>query len=259
MSTHERAHHDDANNVTYQRCQFAYEFAKPLIQGKKVLDVGCGLAYGTALMAGSASTITGIDYDAVTVEANKKSYGKIVNLDFKQAVIPPLPFEDNSFDIITAFQFIEHIKPRKEFIKECLRVLRPGGSFLVTTPNVKMSLARNPFHVHEYTFDEMRDEVSSVTNNFELCGLNGNERVNKYYFENGKFVRMILRFDIFKMHKWLPSAWLSAPYNWITSLMRNKLKEKVDQTTDITTKDFAIQKDDLDKCWDIYLIAKKGN
>ena len=259
MSTHERAHHDAANNVTYQRCQFAYEFAKPLIQGKKVLDVGCGLAYGTALMAGLASTITGIDYDPGTIEANTKSYGKIVNLDFKQVVIPPLPFDNNSFDIITAFQFIEHIKPRKEFIKECLRVLRPGGSLLITTPNVKMSMARNPFHVHEYTFDEMRDEVSSLTNNFELCGLNGNEQVNKYYAENGKFVRMILRFDIFKMHQWLPSAWLSAPYNWITSLMRNKLKEKVDQTTDITTKDFVIQKADLDKCWDIYLIAMKSN
>lgn len=171
----------------------------------------------------------------------------------------PLPFEDGSFDIITAFQFIEHIKPRKEFIKECLRVLKPGGSLLVTTPNVKKSLARNPFHVHEYTFDEMKKEVSDLTRDFDLRGLNGNQTVNKYYEENGKFVRMILRFDIFKMHKWLPSAWLSKPYNWITSLMRNKLKEKVDQTTGITTKDFFIQNDKLDECWDIYLIARKPN
>ena len=135
MSSHERAHHDDSNNVTYQRCQFAYEFAKPLIEGKKVLDVGCGLAYGTALMAGSAASITGIDYDQSTVDENVKNYGKIVNLDFKRGVIPPLPFEDKSFDIITAFQFIEHIAPRKEFLKECIRVLKPGGKVLVTTPN----------------------------------------------------------------------------------------------------------------------------
>jgi ubiquinone/menaquinone biosynthesis C-methylase UbiE len=257
MSSHERAHHDDSNNVTYQRCQFAYEFAKPLIEGKKVLDVGCGLAYGTALMAGSASTITGIDYDQSTVDENIKNYGKIVNLDFKRGVIPPLPFEDKSFDIITAFQFIEHIEKRKEFLKECIRVLKPGGKMLVTTPNVKKSLARNPFHIHEYTFDEIKGEISSLTNSFELCGLNGNERVNKYYEENGKFVRMILKFDILKMHRWLPSAWLSKPYNWITSLMRNKLKEKVDTTTDITTKDFFIQTEKLDECWDIYLIASK--
>jgi ubiquinone/menaquinone biosynthesis C-methylase UbiE len=257
MSSHERAHHDEANNVTYQRCQFAYEFAKPFITGKKVLDVGCGLAYGTALMAGSATSITGIDYDQQTVEDNIKRYHAIKNLDFKQAVIPPLPFPDAGFDVITAFQFIEHIGPRKEFVKECLRVLKPGGSLLVTTPNAKKSLARNPFHVHEYTFDEMQKEVSSLTTKFELRGLNGNERVNKYYEENGKFVRMILRFDILKMHRWLPSALLSKPYNWITSLMRNKLKEKVDQTTDISTKDFFVQNDNLDNCWDIYLIANK--
>ncbi|MFN8166464.1 MAG: hypothetical protein U0X76_09945 [Bacteroidia bacterium] len=73
-------------------------------------------------------------------------------------------------------------------MKECLRVLKPGGKVLITTPNVKKSLARNPFHVHEYTFDEIKGEISSLTPNFNLKGLNGNEVVNKYYAENGKFV-----------------------------------------------------------------------
>lgn len=258
MSSHERAHHDEANNVTYQRCQFAYEYAKPFITGKTVLDVGCGLAYGTVFMAEFASQITGIDYDHNTIESNTLKYSSIGNLDFKQSVLPPLPFADQKYDVITAFQFIEHIEPRKEFIKECLRVLKLGGILLVTTPNVKKSLARNPFHVHEYSFDEMKKEVSSFTGNFELKGLNGNETVNKYYEENGKFVRMILRFDVLKMHRWLPSAWLSRPYNWITSLMRNKLKEKVDQTTHITTSDFFLQNQRLDECWDIYLIARRS-
>ena len=156
MSSHERAQQDEANNVTYQRCQFAYEFAKPFITGKKVLDVGCGLAYGTALMAQSASTITGVDYDSQTVEDDSKRYNSISNLDFRHSLIPPLPFADQVYDVITAFQFIEHIEPRKEFIQECLRVLKPGGSLLLTTPNAKKSLARNPFHIHEYTFEEMK-------------------------------------------------------------------------------------------------------
>jgi protein-L-isoaspartate O-methyltransferase len=76
MSSHERAHHDDSNNVTYQRCQLLMNLRSQLIEGKKVLDVGCGLAYGTALMAGSASTITGIDYDQSTVDENIKNYGR---------------------------------------------------------------------------------------------------------------------------------------------------------------------------------------
>lgn len=258
MSSHERAQHDEANNVTYQRCQFAYEFARPFIMGKKVLDVGCGNAYGTALMADLAAEITGLDYDESTIQSNRNQYAGIKNLSFERAVIPPLPLPDSSFDVITSFQFIEHIHERPEFIRECLRVLRPGGKVLITTPNNKMSLARNPFHVHEYTFDEMRKEVGGITSTFELQGLNGNDRVNKYYEENGKFVRMILKWDVFKLHQRLPSAWLTKPYNLVTNLMRNKLKEKVTTTTDIGTKDFHLQTSNLDKCWDIYLIATKG-
>lgn len=257
MSTHERAHQDEANNVTYQRCQFAYEFALPWIEGKDVLDVGCGNAYGTALMAAKARSIQGLDYDSETVAQNQQRYASITTLSFKQGAVPPLPFPDSTFDVVTAFQFIEHIEARQEFLRECLRVLRPGGRVLVTTPNVKKSLARNPFHVHEYTFDEMRSEVAPLTSSFELKGLNGNDRVNTYYAENGKFVRMILRFDVLGLHKRLPASWLTAPYNFITNLMRRQLKDKVSTTTDITTKDFFLQDQNLDATWDIYLLAEK--
>nr|MBP9120875.1 hypothetical protein [Ignavibacterium sp.] len=119
-------------------------------------------------------------------------------------------------------------------------------------------LARNPFHVHEYTFDEIKGEISSLTGGYALQGLNGNTVVNTYYEENGKFVRMILKWDIFKLHQKLPSAWLAKPYNLITNMMRNKLKEKVDTTTQITTKDFFLQREKLDDCWDIYLEASKN-
>jgi ubiquinone/menaquinone biosynthesis C-methylase UbiE len=257
MSSHERAHDDDSNNVTYQRCQFAYEFALPVIKGKKVLDVGCGNAYGTAMMASSAGQITGIDYDASTVNENRERYKEVKNLDFVQGAVPPLSLPDSSYDVVTAFQFIEHIQHRKEFIKECMRVLKPGGMLMVTTPNIKKSLARNPFHVHEYTFDEMKKEVSGIPSGFELQGLKGNDKVNRYYEENGKFVRMILKWDVLGLHKRLPASWLTAPYNLVTSLMRNKLKEKVSSTTDIGTKDFFLDKNALDEAWDIYLIARK--
>lgn len=259
MSSHERAHRDESNNVTYQRCQFAYEYAKPIISGKKVMDIGCGLAYGTDFMSEFAQDITGVDYDQETVNENIEAYKAKSNLHFKKGVVPPIEAEDNSYDVVTAFQFIEHIKPRKEFLRDALRVLKPGGKLMVTTPNAKRSLARNPFHVHEYTFDEMRNELKDMPAEIELLGLKGNDAVNNYYFENSKFVRSILKWDFLGLHKKLPSSWLTGPYNWITSLMRNKLKEKVDDSTHITSKDFFLEKDNLDDAWDIYLIAtKKG-
>ncbi|NNM15737.1 MAG: class I SAM-dependent methyltransferase [Bacteroidia bacterium] len=258
MSSHERALRDASNNVTYQRCQFAYEYAKPIISGKNVMDIGCGLAYGTEYMAEAANDITGVDYDQETVNTNKEEYKEVKNLHFKRGVVPPLDAEDNSVDVITAFQFIEHIKPRKEFIKDALRVLKPGGKLMVTTPNALKSLARNPFHVHEYTFDEMRQELSDMPADIELLGLKGNDTVNNYYHENSKFVRSILKWDFLGLHKKLPSSWLTGPYNWVTSIMRNKLKDKVDNSTHITSKDFHLDKDNLDEAWDIYLIATKN-
>jgi len=258
MSSHERALKDDVNNVIYQRCQYAYEWCIPFITGKKVLDTGCGLGYGAAYMAHYAKEITGIDYDKETIESDRKQYAEIKNLDFVHGSIPPLPFPDGTFDVVTSYQFIEHIHPRKEFIKECLRVLKPGGKALITTPNIKRSLARNPFHVHEYTFEEMNKEVSLYNNNFVLLGLNANERTRKYYEENGKFVRKILKWDILGLHKILPSKILFIPYNWITSMMRKQLKEQVSDAASITTKDFFIQKDNLDDCWDIYVVAEKN-
>ncbi len=256
-SSHERADDHISNNVTYQRCLYAYEYALPLVKGKDVVDVGCGLAYGTALMAREAAHITGLDYDPATIEANKHQYRNVTNMSFKASQVPPLNMPDSSADVITAFQFIEHIEKRKEFVADCLRVLRPGGKLIVTTPNAKKSLARNPFHVHEYTFAEMQEEMSALTPHIALQGLQGNEVVNNYYAENGKWVRSILKWDVLKLHTLIPAKLLTGPYNWITSLMRRNLMEKVDTTTDITTSDFNLQSNDLDETWDIYAIIGK--
>lgn len=260
MSSHERAGNEAFNNVTYQRCQFAYEYALSTIEGKSVIDIGCGNAYGTAFMASKCTEIKGLDYSLETVNQNIEQYKDITNLSFKQCTIPPINLPDASVDVVTAFQFIEHIKPRKEFLKEVYRILKPGGVLLLTTPNVKTSLARNPFHVHEYTFAEMDREVKSIFDSFELRGLQGNEHVNTYYQENGKWVRRILKWDILGLHKILPASLLTKPYDLITNLMRKKLMDQVDNTLKITTKDFFLIETNLDSAWDIYLTAKKvGN
>ena len=80
----------------------------------------------------------------------------------------------------------------------------------------KKSLARNPFRVHEYTFDEMRsgDRFRSRSSS-SWKGLNGNEKVNTYYAENGA----VRAHDPALRHlpdcKILPASLLTAPYNLI--------------------------------------------
>lgn len=245
------------NNVIHQRSMFAYEHAKSLIVGKDALDLGCGLAYGTSLMAENAKTLIGLDYDSEVVQHNSAKYASISQLSFKAAPVPPIPFPDNTFDFVTSFQFIEHLHERLKLIQEIKRVLKPGGMMMLTTPNILKSNARNPFHVHEYTFAEMRQEVASVFNEFTLKGLKGNEKINRYMEENGKWVRQILQFDILGLHKRIPASWLIVPYNFMTRLMRKKLATQNTDTAQITTADYFLSENQLDTAYDIYVFASK--
>ena len=258
MSSHERASRDEINNVTYQRCQFAYEYALDHVKGKKVLDLGCGLAYGTAQMATAASDVTAVDYDAETISSNQQHYKSQGNLKFIQGAVPPLPFADDSFEVVTMFQFIEHIRERKKLLEECKRVLKNNGTLIVTTPNAIKSFAPNPFHIHEYTFEEMKTEIQNIFPSFELKALKGNETVNNYYRENEKFVRKIMKWDFLKLHEIIPASLLMKPYNFVTTLMRKALKKNVSDTVSISTSDFLLEGSSLSEGWDIYVLAKKS-
>ncbi len=259
IADYERPANIDYNNVTYQRCQFAYDhFAIPYIIGKKVLDVGCGHGFGTAELAKHALEVTGVDYSARTIEANNARYAKAFpNLRFIQNRVPQLNFPDESFDVVTSFQFIEHLEARTEFVRETYRVLKPNGVLLLSTPNVKRSLARNPFHIHEYTFDEMKAEIGNIFKSVELFGLAGNEKVEAYYQKNAEWVRRVLKWDIFGLHKILPASLLVKPYNFITNLMRKDLNKKVPASPSITSNDFYLRNTDLDTTLDIFVVAKK--
>lgn len=257
MFDRERPSFEESNNVTVQRCFFAYEFARDFIQDKKTADIGCADGYGTQYLADYTNETIGIDYSESTIEIARKKHFNKKNLTFKSGIVPPIPLENESVDVLTAFQFIEHIHQRAEFMKDVMRVLKPGGVFICTTPNIKMSIARNPFHVHEYTFEEMKNEAAKIFGSIDLMGLQGNQKANKYYEENSKWAKKILRLDPLGIHKLLPATWLEIPYNFLTSLMRKNLKDKNNDTLQITTKDFFLTHDELDKTWDIYLVAKK--
>ncbi|MFI5221597.1 MAG: class I SAM-dependent methyltransferase [Bacteroidia bacterium] len=258
MHDRERPSFEDSNNVTVQRCFFAYEFARDFIRDKDTADIGCADGYGTTYLADYTRSTVGVDYSEATIREAERKHAHKKNLSFKAGRVPPIPLEDNSKDVVTAFQFIEHIENRIGFIEDVFRVLKPGGVFICTTPNVKMSIARNPFHVHEYTFDEMKNEIASVFGDFEMQGLQGNEKVNKYYEENSRWAKKILMFDPLGIHKMIPASWLIRPYNFLTSLMRNDLKKNNLDTLHITSKDFFLTKERLDFTWDIFVVARKS-
>ena len=87
---------------------------------------------------------------------------------FDQASCGSLPDPDGSFDLVVAFEVIEHLEDWREFLLQVRRVLAPNGQFIVSTPNKlyytesRGQEGTNPFHVHEFDFAEFRGELKSV-------------------------------------------------------------------------------------------------
>jgi len=141
-----------------------YMFAARLASGKRVLDAGCGAGYGSAEMARTALRVVGIDRAAEAIAFAREHY-QAPNLEFQKASCGSLPFPNASFDLVAAFEIIEHLDGWREFLLEVRRVLAPAGQFLVSTPNrlyyteSRGSKGANPFHVHEFDCDEFRREL----------------------------------------------------------------------------------------------------
>jgi SAM-dependent methyltransferase len=144
-----------------------YTFAARLARGKRVLDAGCGAGYGSAALAQVAESVTGVDVAADAVEHARTNY-QAANLTFEHASVTQLPFPDGTFDLIAAFEVIEHLEDWRGFLAEAGRALAPGGQLIVSTPNKlyytesRGTQGPNPFHVHEFEFEEFAGELKAV-------------------------------------------------------------------------------------------------
>ena len=251
LHTAERVSRTDASdNYVFQRSILAYHYAAGLVSGD-VLEIGTGMGYGIDVIAPSATSYTTIDkscaYDASLPE----------NARFQQMEVPPISFPDESFDYVISFQVIEHIKRDKDFVKEVSRVLRKGGKFIVSTPNAPMSLTRNPWHIREYTEQQLRDLLASDFSSIEAYGVNGNEKIMQYYEQNRRSVERIMRFDILDLQHRLPRWILQIPYDVMNRLNRRRLLENNNELTrSIKMEDYSIG-EISPQSFDLYYIATK--
>lgn len=243
-----------SDNPIHQRLLKAYYLAEDFVKGD-LLEIGCGEGRGIALLKDKSSSYTAIDKIASVLGALKEKYNDVT---FIQDNIPPFSkVESNSYDVVISFQVIEHIKKDRQFLEEIHRVLKPGGKALLTTPNIKMTLTRNPWHIREYTADQLEKLAKEIFPKVEMKGVGGNEKVMKYYEMNKKSVRKITRFDIFNLQYRLPASLLRIPYDLLNRMNRNKLKDSNDSlVNEIHHSDYLLT-DDADKALDLFLIVEK--
>jgi len=108
-----------------------------------LLDVGCGGGRFLNRMQKRGWQVEGSDFDEQATQKVTSRYGIKTHVgDLSQCALP-----SNSFDAITMSQTIEHLYTPEATIRECLRILKPGGLLVMTTPNVN-SIAAAEFGVH---------------------------------------------------------------------------------------------------------------
>ena len=249
ITTAERVSREASDNFVFQRSLLAYYAAAERIAGD-VLEIGTGSGYGIEVIAPHAARFVTVDKHRPEIDLG--------GVEFREMTVPPLAFANASFDCVISFQVIEHIVRDHEFVREVCRVLRPGGRFIVTTPNAPMSLTRNPWHVREYRSDELESLLLRDFSSVEKLGVSGNEKVMDYYEKNREGVRRITRFDILDLQHRLPRQLLQIPYDILNRLNRRKLLAANDSLTrSIRMEDYRLGAV-CDESFDLFFVAEKA-
>lgn len=208
-----------------------YEFALPLCAQREVLDAGCGVGYGTAVLAASARRVVGVDRDPAAIAYARRRYGA-PNVEFRVGDLLELDLEDDSFDVVCSFETIEHVREPERLLRELRRVLRAGGTCLLSTPRVDETAVRpdNPFHEVELS---RADFESLLRRFFPYVGLYGQRRRQTVRH------RLVQRVDVLGLRKRLtflrPASRLlgTAPMAEVTSEGIEISREAVDEASEL--------------------------
>lgn len=163
-----------AENYWFRRHEVVYQRLADRCAGRDVLEAGCGEGYGADLIADVARRVIGLDYDESAVAHVRARYPRV---EMWHGNLASLPLSDGEVDVVVNFQVIEHLWDQGQFVAECLRVLRPGGVLLMSTPNrITFSPGRdtpvNPFHTRELNAAELIELLTAEGFRMErMCGV----------------------------------------------------------------------------------------
>lgn len=170
--------------------------------GSSVLEIGCGGGHAAALLASLGFKVVGTDFSPVAVETARGNYPQI---DFREADACRLGFSDGSFDAVVAIELLEHLARPAEHVEEVRRLLKPGGSYFVKTPNRRL---HNLYYRGQPEVSVWHPSVMSAPELWDLLAGKG---------FSPRFVRM-LRMPEYQIKKLqIKSGFVSGPIGWLAA------------------------------------------
>ena len=162
-----------------------------------ILDVGCGGGINIKRMAENAKKVYGIDYSIESVKLSKEVNEKFIKegkVEIQEGNVKSLPFEDNTFDIVTAFETVYFWPDIEKCFGEVKRVLKPGGIFLIGmetngSDNFIMKFWKHFIDMEMYTDNEIKaflenNDYSQITaylrlgkSNKKIIKSNGSQKI----------------------------------------------------------------------------------
>jgi 2-polyprenyl-3-methyl-5-hydroxy-6-metoxy-1,4-benzoquinol methylase len=243
---------DEEFAVDMARHVAAYRWAMTQAAGKTVLDVGCGEGYGTMMLAGVAAAVVGLDRAEAVAAASARYRGP--NLAYRSTDLGRLPTIEERFELVVSFQVIEHVPDPADFLAGLRHCTAVGGRILVTTPNRLMSVSENPYHLREWTAEELLALARPVLPTVRMLGVHGSERVLAWERERGAQVQRILRFDPLGLRHRLPGFLVRGVFPKLARRVRRRLAASR-TLAGIGPDDFRVGDDDLAHALDLALVA----
>ncbi|MBJ7458358.1 MAG: class I SAM-dependent methyltransferase [Thermoleophilaceae bacterium] len=162
-------------NYWYRRHLVVYDWIARRVGGKSVVDMACGEGYGTAVLAQSATHVTGVDANPEAFEHAQARYGSDRIEIVRDLIETYRPAE--KVDTVSFLQTIEHVQDPAAVLRHFASLLTPGGKVYVSTPNL-LTLAPegaeksgNPWHVKEYKPGEFRELCQEVFTDVTIYGV----------------------------------------------------------------------------------------
>lgn len=223
-------------NYWFRRHEVAYRYALGWVRGADVLEAGAGEGYGAAVLSTSARRVFALDYDASAIDHIRRKYPAVPPL---RGNLAALPINCAAVDVVVSLQTVEHLWNQPEFVAECARVLRPAGTFLISTPNrltfsPGLDKPLNPFHTRELTAAELEELLEPQFRVTRMFGVHHGRRLRRADKHFGGFVDAQLA---------------GPPATWHPELRR--------AVTSVRASDFAITEADVDASLDLFAIAVK--